>query len=246
MVGLIIFSSILLALMLALSAQILVWIEKLFKIKHPLFLHAVVMILFSVLVGLGTTFVFVVFKTGPEFSLIGVVTSFLALYVLLYAFYKTSFLKSLGIWALWGVAVAILNVLVVIPVRIYVAAPFVVSGSSMTPVISDKDYIIINKFSKNYERGDIIVFHMLNQPDKFLIHRIVGMPGEKIHLRDGQIFINDRLFKNEEGYGILEGNVSTVLRDDEYFVLGDNYTKSWDSRDFGPVQRSNIIGKVPR
>ncbi|MCM1143367.1 MAG: signal peptidase I [Blautia sp.] len=129
-----------------------------------------------------------------------------------------------------------------------------VSGSSMEPKLSDEDNLIVDKISYHFkepERFDIIVFPFQYKEDTYYIKRIIGMPGETIYIDGaGQIYINDEIL--DESYGkevILDaGRASTpiTLKDDEYFVMGDNRNNSTDSRDIsvGNIKRDNIIGRA--
>ncbi len=148
---------------------------------------------------------------------------------------------------------ALIALAIVIPVRMYVAEPFVVSGSSMVPTFSDRDYLIINKFSyrlDNPSRGDVIVFKYPNDPSKFFIKRIMALPGETIDIRGNDVTITNTLHPN----GLLldqpfvknsdNNDVHLKLKSDEYYVMGDNRSASSDSRTWGPLKRTYITGKV--
>lgn len=132
---------------------------------------------------------------------------------------------------LWGgaweiIQFAIIVLVVVLPIRIYVAQPFIVSGASMVPTFESGDYLIIDEFTYNFirepQKGEVIVFRYPNDPSKFFIKRVVGLPGEEV---------------------IVDGRSWTV-GNDEYFVMGDNRTQSLDSRSFGGLSRDNITGRA--
>lgn len=138
--------------------------------------------------------------------------------------------------------------LITIPIRIFLFQPFLVQGISMEPNFKEKDYLIVDEISKRFsefKRGEIIVF--TSPYKKKLIKRIVGLPGEEIEIEDGKIKINGEIL-NEESYlgqtPFTKGNVKIKLGKDEYFVLGDNRNFSLDSRNFGPIKRKDIIGRV--
>ncbi len=111
-------------------------------------------------------------------------------------------------------------------------------------------------FTHPPERGDVIVFHAPRRAgmDRDFVKRVIGLPGERVEIRDGKVYINDEEFsdpylKGSDLSGDMDCVLSTGLNDcllgeDEYFVLGDNRDRSSDSRSWGPVPLSNVIGKV--
>jgi signal peptidase I len=127
----------------------------------------------------------------------------------------------------------------------------------MEPNFYDHEYLIIDEISYRFnepERGDIVVFRYPRNPQDYFIKRIIGLPGERIQIKQGQVYIYNQ--DNPDGASLdepyLEAGVKTygmneeiiTLKEDEYYILGDNRTSSKDSRSFGPVNRSFIIGKV--
>lgn len=146
-------------------------------------------------------------------------------------------------------------VLIFLIARLFFIQPFIVNGSSMEPNFHDKEYLLIDKISYRFtapKRGDVVIFHPPNRPSVFFIKRIIGLPGEKVVIDNGTIFIYNKNYPNgvalDEPY--LEssektlGNLSQTLKDDEYFVLGDNRNNSTDSREFGVLPKKNIAGRV--
>ena len=123
-----------------------------------------------------------------------------------------------------------------------------VEGQSMEPNLYTGQYLIVNKVLYNLrtaERGDIIVFKAPRSPDRNFVKRIVGLPGEKLELRQGQVYINDKLLY--EPYIDAHSGSSwgpSVVGQDELFVLGDNRANSSDSRSWGMLPTGNIIGKA--
>lgn len=154
------------------------------------------------------------------------------------------------------VKIIIISLIIIVPVRYYLIQPFYVKGASMEPNFHDHEYLIIDEISYRFnepERGDIIIFKYPKSPSDFFIKRIIGMPGEKIVISNGQVKIYNALHPggyilDESSY--LPANTPTLrdieveLKDSEYYVLGDNRTSSLDSRSFGPITRDNIIGKT--
>lgn len=163
--------------------------------------------------------------------------------------------KHLALKEIMGTSLYLLIVLVLtFLVVTYVGQRTKVSGSSMEPMLSDGDNLIVDKLSYRFsepERFDIIVFPFRYAEKTYYIKRIIGMPGETVYIdEEGNIYINDELL--EESYG-LEVIVDpgrayepVTLGENEYFVLGDNRNNSSDSRDpvVGNIHRDEFIGKA--
>ncbi|MFZ1075479.1 MAG: signal peptidase I [Minisyncoccia bacterium] len=148
---------------------------------------------------------------------------------------------------------AFLIVVFVIPIRIFVASPFVVDGESMHPTFENLDYLIVDELVYDLKapaRGDVIVFRYPGDPSVFYIKRIIGLPGETVAIDNGVVSItepNGQSFTLSEPYIVNEDATYTntvTLNPGEYFVMGDNRPNSSDSRVWGPLPRKNIIGRV--
>lgn len=144
-------------------------------------------------------------------------------------------------------------IIIVIPVRVFIAQPFIVSGQSMVPTFNDKDYLIVDEISYRFsdpKRGDVIIFRYPNNPKKFFIKRIIGLPGESIKIIDNIITVYNK--EHPEGFNLYEpyvknisfNNMSQEIGLDEYFVMGDNRLHSLDSRSWGNLPADNIVGKA--
>ncbi len=141
---------------------------------------------------------------------------------------------------------------IVIPLRIFVAQPFIVNGESMLPTFENGDYLIVDEISyltgTEVKRGEVIVFKYPTNDKRFLIKRVIGLPGETVSLNGSKISIskNDQNIQLKEDY--LNGNFSSygtwVLQEDQYFVMGDNRQASSDSRSWGVLERDLIVGKT--
>ena len=160
---------------------------------------------------------------------------------------KESFWKEL-------VKFILLAVLIVVPIRTFIAQPFIVSGASMDPTFWDGEYLIVDELSYRLgepKRGEVVIFRYPQDPSKFFIKRLIGLPGEKLVIKSGEITIttaagNEISWKEpyvEEGRKNTYENITTTLGDNEYYVLGDNRTGSSDSRRWGPVPRNYIVGR---
>ena len=148
---------------------------------------------------------------------------------------------------------ALITLIIVIPVRAYVAQPFIVSGVSMDPTFENGEYLIIDEFSYHFRapaRGEVVVFRYPKDPSKFFIKRVIGLPGETINLSAGAISITTpggQTMLLDEPYlpePVSYNPETIVLGDTEYFVLGDNRNMSLDSRVWGPVGDNYIKGRV--
>lgn len=133
-----------------------------------------------------------------------------------------------------------------------------VIGSSMVPTLSDQDEVFVEKISRLFEnglkRGNIVTADTdektSNGNEMIIIKRVIGLPGERVTIKNGNVYINDALL--DEPYlaeGVrtaphLEKYADVTLQKDQYYLLGDNRTNSRDSRDIGPVSRDEIAGKL--
>ena len=149
--------------------------------------------------------------------------------------------------------IILIAAIIIIPVRLYVVKPFVVKGASMEPNLIDHEYLIIDEISQHFgdfSRGHIVVFEPPSNDAQVYIKRIIGLPGETVEIMEGTITIYNEAAPNgftlEEPYieDYTHGRESVTLGLDEYYVLGDNRDASLDSRKFGPIQRSSIIGRA--
>ena len=160
----------------------------------------------------------------------------------------TKYAKKVGVLIFEVVKVVLISLAIILPVRMFLIQPFYVEGASMEPSFYDKEYLIINEITYRFnepQRGEVIVFKYPKNPRQYYIKRIIGLPGETIEIRDGQVHINNEILGDEYIELLSSDNRKTVvLGDNEYFVLGDNRSNSSDSRLFGPLKEKYIIGKV--
>jgi len=147
----------------------------------------------------------------------------------------------------------VIAVLVVVPIRLYVAQPFIVSGASMEPTFSHGEYLIIDEISYRFntpERGDVIVFKFPEDTSKFFIKRVIGLPSETVSIQNGHVRVTSNTYPNgvvlEEPYIVETSHdtFTTTLGNTEYFVLGDNRLASSDSRIWGPLEGELIVGRA--
>jgi len=170
-------------------------------------------------------------------------------------------LKKIGQFFLDTIQAIVLALSIFIIVYLFLFQPHLVKGSSMYPNFQDKEFLLTNKLTYRFgkpQRGDIIVFKApLSEPcaeiDCEYIKRIIGMPGDRIKLSEGKIYVNDQSL-NESDYlakdvfsnpgTFLANNVERVIPEGYYLPLGDNRPFSRDGREFGPVTRASIVGKA--
>lgn len=143
--------------------------------------------------------------------------------------------------------------LIVFPIRLFVAQPFIVSGASMDPTFQDGQYLIIDELSYRLtdpKRGDVIIFRPPRAPQEFYIKRIIGLPGETVSIEGGKVYITSPTGTKtqlEEPYIANMGNggdETYKIGQDEYFVMGDNRPESSDSRVWGLLSREKIVGRA--
>ena len=124
-------------------------------------------------------------------------------------------------------------------------------GNSMYPALKNGDRILIKKYDKNYQRGDIIVFKSPKNPDIEYISRLVALPKDIVKIQDGKVYLNGNLLNEKyvkistnlwDG-GCIQNNVPYNVPQDNIFVMGDNRPKSSDSREYCAIPLKNIIGK---
>lgn len=130
-----------------------------------------------------------------------------------------------------------------------------VRGDSMAPTLRDSQYVVIERLSYRFsqpDRGDMLVVH-LRPDDWFLasstgglyLKRVVGLPGDTVEVRDGQVYVNGlQLEKTHATTGTPRAVAPVRVPEGSYYLLGDNYGSSTDSRSWGPVPADRIAGRV--
>lgn len=171
---------------------------------------------------------------------------------------KVPFLREAAEFVIEIIKVIIISLAIIIPIRYFLIQPFYVKGASMEPNFYDHEYLIIDEISYRFDepqRGDIVVFRYPLDPSQYFIKRVIGLPGEKVEIKEGKVYIynpehpeglavDERLYLELSVETESHGNQAFVLDQDEYFVLGDNRVFSRDSRVFGPIHKSFITGRV--
>lgn len=146
----------------------------------------------------------------------------------------------------------LIAVCIVLPIRIFIIQPFIVSGASMYPTFETGDYLIVDEIGYRLHepaRGEVVIFKYPNDPSKFFIKRIIGLPGETLQSVNGTVIVKDTAGNEHtlnESYlrEFPKDTFSITLTNEEYFVLGDNRAASLDSRIWGALPRHFIVGRA--
>lgn len=160
-------------------------------------------------------------------------------------------IKSAVIWAVEIAAVLILGIVLAVGY----GKITVMQEGSMDPTLNAGDVLLVNRMAYRFstpKRGDIIVYKTGDDSKKASTHikRIIGLPGETIQIKDGQILIDGETYQEDGGFPAIENagvaETKVTLGNGEYFVLGDNRNDSMDSRmaEVGPIAGERIIGRA--
>ncbi len=150
------------------------------------------------------------------------------------------------LWARDLLISAIASILIIT----FLYQPVRVEGTSMLPRLEDSDRLFINKFVYHVsaiDRDDVVVFHYPRDPEKSYIKRVIALPGDRIRIDQGQVFVNGKPLKEPyvpKNYRDSRSMAEMIVPPGSYFMMGDHRSISSDSRDFGPVERSLIYGKA--
>jgi signal peptidase I len=146
----------------------------------------------------------------------------------------------------------VLSVILALVVILFLYQPVKVEGTSMMPALEDQERVFVNKFVYRFglteiERGDTVVFWFPGDPSKSYIKRVVGLPGDAVEVRDGEVHVNGNLLQEPYVPDRFRDRISTSLTRipaGYYYVLGDHRSSSNDSRNWGPIPRDAIYGKA--
>lgn len=166
--------------------------------------------------------------------------------------HERGFLAKASLFFLELVKLVILAGITIGLVRYFLFKPFIVKGQSMEPSFTEKDYLIIDEITyrlRDPKRGEVIVFASPVSSDHYL-KRVIGLPGERVKIEGNKVIV----YNDEHPQGVVmneyylteetPGSVSVTLGQQQYFVMGDNRDASYDSRRFGPIDRTEIVGRV--
>ena len=140
----------------------------------------------------------------------------------------------------------LLLVMIIILFKIFIFNFILVKGDSMNPKYKNNDFMFLNKIIYKFtpiKRGDVVVLKYKNDD---LIKRVIGLPKDKIKVENGKLYINNKEYKENyiNSYTASEDFDEVTIKNNEYFVMGDNRYNSYDSRRFGPINKKDIMGKV--
>lgn len=158
---------------------------------------------------------------------------------------KNTFIFVFEVAKIFVIAAAI-----VAPIHYFLFQPYLVKGQSMEPNFKNGDYLIVDEISYRFrepERGEVIVFKYPNDPSQRYIKRIIGLPGETIKIENNKVMANNKILDESSYIPLFEttaGAMEFNLKNNEYFVMGDNRIASFDSRRWGFLPKKNIIGRV--
>jgi signal peptidase I len=148
------------------------------------------------------------------------------------------------------------SVVFIVVIMLFVAWPYRISQTSMQNTLQPEDFVLVDKITPKlfgFNRGDVVVFHLPDHmsnghDDTALIKRVIGMPGETISIGPDGVRVNGLLLEErylfEEDLGGSDGSQSWTVGDDELLVFGDHRTGSIDSRKYGPIPVSAVIGRA--
>jgi signal peptidase I len=158
-----------------------------------------------------------------------------------------------GAGSLFEVAVVVLLALfIALLLKVYVAEAYEIKGKSMEPTFLPEQRVMLLKVFYGIRRGDIIIFSSAENCQKDLIKRVIGLPGDRVEMKDGEVYVNGERIPEpylsgspwREGHKYHEYRAAEPVRPGKYYVLGDNRPDSQDSRAFHPIDASSIKGKV--
>lgn len=128
-----------------------------------------------------------------------------------------------------------------------VSARVRVDGVSMRPTLENGEFVLVNKMSYRFadvDRGDIIVFHFPVNPDEELVKRVIGLPGDRVSIQAGVVYVNGQLLNEPYIADVPSYSGEWDVTDGQFFVLGDNRNNSNDSKDWGLLPFDKIVGKA--
>ena len=164
-------------------------------------------------------------------------------------------IKRLGAFFLDVLEVVVFAIGIFFFVYLLIMRPHKIKGQSMHPNFPDGEYLLTQKVSYYLhppKRGDVIVFKPPVSPDDEFIKRIIALPGDRVKVGSGKVYVNEELLNEDylddslytSGSNFLGDGKEFIVPDSEWFVMGDNRPHSSDSRSWGPITKKDISGKA--
>lgn len=229
---------------ISLLALMLFGLTKVFKLHDPGYKKSLFVVLVLAATSLGLSLIGMI---GGIYALLGASLTlifFFVLHCLLKKEHHAHWTRSFWISIYLAIGAIALFFVLLLASRTFLFQPFIISGNSMSPAYTDGNYVFVTRGKATYARGDVVVFINPIKHD-FYVQRLIGLPGEKVEIRDGTIFIDGRplveQYKTEESSETFE---PVELGSTEYYVLGDRRNHANDSRLLGPIPESEIVGKI--
>ena len=164
-------------------------------------------------------------------------------------------LRKIYVFLLDSVQTFLIAAAVFLVIYLFLFRPYKVEGTSMYPNFYDQEYVLTNLITLRLQTpklGDVIVFKAPPEPEKDYIKRIIGVPGDKVSVKDGEVYLNGKILDESKFLkpsvktfpgAFLKDSDEVTVPNDEYFVMGDNRNASSDSREWGFVKKDEVIGE---
>ncbi|MCS7180758.1 MAG: signal peptidase I [bacterium] len=146
------------------------------------------------------------------------------------------------------------TIIIVLFIRTFFVGNFKIPTTSMVPTLKVGDRLLSNNIIykiRSPKRGEVIIFRPPHDPKRDFVKRLIGLPGEKVIIKEGKIYINGKEIKDPKincryyySIGIYGVGEEVEVPENSYYVLGDNSINSSDSREWGFVPKKNLIGKA--
>ncbi|HPH78570.1 MAG TPA: signal peptidase I [bacterium] len=216
------------------------------KVKNVTFWKSVWVFLIYLSISLVGLLIFYSLNLIEIWVILSLFVNLLVLIFLIKRYFDLSWWRSVLGYVIYSVLQMLVGIAIVLvaifPLKAFVLGLYVIDGDSMKPAVKNGEILIVNKWTKDFQRGDVIVYNDLEK-NSVAVKRIIGLPGESVEIRDGSVWINNQILKEDYIGVATSGSVKTKLGNDEYFVLGDNRADSRDSREIGAINRNQIIGE---
>ena len=175
------------------------------------------------------------------------IAGFVVFYILLRKFYSAKLLKGVLLYIVFTLLAGALSLGTIFAVRSHLPVQmFIIEGNAMLPTYQNGSLVLLDSSNEELARTDVVVFS-IQEPKYFRVGRVIGLPGERVEVIGEDIHINGKpldesAYWSAEAVTYMDGFV--LLKENEYFILGDNRSNSGDSRMIGPIKKEQITGKI--